>query len=924
MQEILYNIFILPVEMFVEFIFYFMDKIFVGEPGISIIFVSLAINILILPLYKRADAMQEREREKVKSMERWNKHIRKTFKGDERYMMQTAYYRIEGYKPFYAITGSLSLLFQVPFFIAGYHFLSNLEAVKGVGFGIISDLGAPDAILSIGGHAINVLPIVMTVVNILSGLIYTKGFKLKDKIQLYGMALIFLVVLYKSPSGLVLYWTCNNLFSLGKNIFFKLVKNKRLGINILVSAAGTIMFVWMVMSHRLTHRRQFLIFGGLMIISYVPFILSFLEKKCPQVIDKLKRLLTANAENKKSYNRLFWLGAILNVVVLGVMVPAMLIVSSPSELGTYISVGPLEFLLTTVSLYVGLFVLWFGIFYAISNMSLKRVFAYGMWVCGVCGLINYYFFYGDFGIMDLKLKFDVLPTYTDIGKLINLAVLVTAAAVLIFIVKKWPKVASGILSALILMTIILSGVNIYKTQKILLNEGYYEIKKDSEITATLPLSKDGQNVIVFMLDRAVSEYVPYIFQEMPDVAAQYEDFVYYPNTLSYGGCTNYATPALFGGYEYTPQEINKREDEKLVDKHNEALLVVPSIFASKGYDVGVVNPQYANYLEYPDVSIFDDYENISGYTTIGKYTNYAYSDGEVSVQKRNMIMYSLFRTAPVLLQNSIYDEGNYLGAPVENRVDAYCAEAYATLDYLDDYMYVDKSSSGTLNVITNLLTHEPTWLSTPEYEIGKPTEGFPLSDERLDTYVIGGQRLNFDTYENVQHYHVNAAAYKLLGEFFEYLKSEGVYDNTRIIIVSDHGWPVGQMDNMALDDDTSIETFNPVLLVKDFANSDELAQGNAWYLEEANLKVCDTLMTNADVATLCVAGVIENPVNPFTGNEISSDAKNQLPIMVTTSRNSGVSTNNGNRFDTDDYPWMTFDGGNVREKNSWTILYDEE
>jgi membrane protein insertase Oxa1/YidC/SpoIIIJ len=32
------------------------------------------------------------------------------------------------------------------------------------------------------------------------------------------MALIFLVLLYNSPSGLVLYWTCNNIFSLGKNL----------------------------------------------------------------------------------------------------------------------------------------------------------------------------------------------------------------------------------------------------------------------------------------------------------------------------------------------------------------------------------------------------------------------------------------------------------------------------------------------------------------------------------------------------------------------------------------------------------------------------------------------------------------------------------------------------------------------------------
>lgn len=65
MLSFLYNIFITPIESLVEFIFYFMNKIFADQPAYSIVFVSLAINLLILPLYKRADDMQEREREKV-------------------------------------------------------------------------------------------------------------------------------------------------------------------------------------------------------------------------------------------------------------------------------------------------------------------------------------------------------------------------------------------------------------------------------------------------------------------------------------------------------------------------------------------------------------------------------------------------------------------------------------------------------------------------------------------------------------------------------------------------------------------------------------------------------------------------------------------------------------------------------------------
>ena len=67
----------------------------------------------------------------------------------------------------------------------------------------------------------------MTMINLISGEIYAKGAPPKTKIQLYAMALIFLVFLYSSPAGLTFYWTLNNLFSLLKNIFYKL-KNAKL------------------------------------------------------------------------------------------------------------------------------------------------------------------------------------------------------------------------------------------------------------------------------------------------------------------------------------------------------------------------------------------------------------------------------------------------------------------------------------------------------------------------------------------------------------------------------------------------------------------------------------------------------------------------------------------------------------------------
>ena len=61
-------------------------------------------------------------------------------------------------------------------------------------FGPIVDLSAPDGLLVVGGVAINLLPILMTVINVVSSSIYLKGFPLKTKVQLYGIALVFFVL----------------------------------------------------------------------------------------------------------------------------------------------------------------------------------------------------------------------------------------------------------------------------------------------------------------------------------------------------------------------------------------------------------------------------------------------------------------------------------------------------------------------------------------------------------------------------------------------------------------------------------------------------------------------------------------------------------------------------------------------------------
>ena len=108
----LYWFFIEPLELLFEFVFSLSYKA-IDHPGICIIILSIVMNLLALPLYRRADALQKEEKEKMGELEPGIDHIKKTFKGDERYMMLNEYYRQQGYKPLYSLRSSFSLLLQV-------------------------------------------------------------------------------------------------------------------------------------------------------------------------------------------------------------------------------------------------------------------------------------------------------------------------------------------------------------------------------------------------------------------------------------------------------------------------------------------------------------------------------------------------------------------------------------------------------------------------------------------------------------------------------------------------------------------------------------------------------------------------------------------------------------------------------------------
>lgn len=213
----LYPIFFKPFELLIGVIFTWLEGI-IPSPGVSLMLLSLIVSTIVLPLTLIVERFQQTERDVQQAMKPKIDEFKSVYKGYERYLYINEVYRRHSYHPVYALRGLSGLLIQIPFFIGAYSFLSHYPGLNGVGFLFLADLGAPDHLLPFG---VNLLPFVMTAANLLSGYVYGTNISRREHINIIVIALLFLVILYSSPSGLLVYWTGNNLYSLAKNLVLK-------------------------------------------------------------------------------------------------------------------------------------------------------------------------------------------------------------------------------------------------------------------------------------------------------------------------------------------------------------------------------------------------------------------------------------------------------------------------------------------------------------------------------------------------------------------------------------------------------------------------------------------------------------------------------------------------------------------------------
>lgn len=189
---------------------------FIPNFGWVIVLISVLTKLLFYRLtHKSFQSMKDMQKIQGQVNE-----LKEKYKNDSQKMNKEmwALYKREGVNP---MGGCLPMLLQMPVFIALYAVLRSTIQLRQAPFIFwITDLSHPDVLfhmpfpLPFLGTDFCLLPILMGISMFLQQKMTTVD--PRQKMMIYMMPIVFTVMFYRLPSGLVLYWFVNNLLSIGQ------------------------------------------------------------------------------------------------------------------------------------------------------------------------------------------------------------------------------------------------------------------------------------------------------------------------------------------------------------------------------------------------------------------------------------------------------------------------------------------------------------------------------------------------------------------------------------------------------------------------------------------------------------------------------------------------------------------------------------
>ena len=935
---ILYTFFIQPLESLMAWLYAsFYD--FTGNYGLSIILLSLAVNAILLPLYAIADRLRNNEKKVKEKMADELDNI-SNYSGAEKYCYIREIYRRHGYHPLKSLRVALGFLIQVPFFIAAYHFLEHYENFSGVGFLFIKDLSRPDALLK----GINILPFVMTGINLISAFVFTRGMDKSEKLQLYGLSALFLGLLYDASAALAFYWTMNNLFSLGKSWFltrkmgeslhdeawflrrdkvrvlftspisdriafisfapalyaasmsypiFKNSDNTRV-LMFSVYVLG-ILFLFNIvrfffLSKNIANKNIILLCVAALTILLCAFICDHLFSLGVVVDSQSSILLSVIVEVigiavlhfalSKELSLLRNIPVLIAILFLNLLsivyvtasdtylaIMSLIIVLSaqlccgddflPHEKGILLKVMagilllvvsvfilmPFKFVLTNPEDYqipLKDFVPYLVIYPLLIACSLLAMFHFLIKTKVVVAYIAFfsiavYFIYSSipYNIGQIKNFLLENPEKLNISLSMRLLEISVIAFVFffgyVFMVKKKGIVYFS--RPIIAGAIVLPSLFSLQVGRLFMNNydkiKSIEIQKGYKGGDKLFLSSNGKNIIVLFLDGFSSQILPDLFDKKPELTQELDGFVWYKDTITAGSWTWNGTPGIWGGQDYTP---DKRIDDKGEIKEEYfygAYDVMPREMLNRGFKVNYYNQHiYTNLIK----RVSD--KNFKSFRIGSRNKNLDLLYRETYLTFLNRV--TLFIGSPFFMKSKIYSDGTWRSTLLTRGDSSFIEKRTAWEGLIALKEYASEPLGNVFTFFMSLTTHGPYFLNWRG---------------ELNTRSRSGY-WNYDGGLIASYYSLKS----VLG-LIDRLKRDGLYEKTKIILVSDHGNP-GVPKTQTRDVRNIIsglpknygKWFDSLLMVKEFGSS-------------GPLRTDSHFMSNADVLSFVIGGGDQMPAD---------------------------------------------------------------
>ncbi len=475
-------------------------------------------------------------------------------------------------------------------------------------------------------------------------------------------------------------------------------------------------------------------------------------------------------------------GALLTATVLFVQLPIVIWAGNASEFHS----SPWQLLALGLAAVVVAVLAAAGVLHALGP-RLRWVLACASCAIGLAVWVHGNFFVGTMNLLNGQGP----PVDFDAGHpVMRLIAAATITTLVGFVVAKAPRVAS------LVMTILLVGLYVSTAAAIMREPRRTTLSDQADAPGVLRVST-RENVLVVLLDGLEWSVARDAFQYSPDIAHAFDGFHAYPDTAGVAPSTFLSLPAIHSGTVYAPPAPVSQYFVEAIGRQS-----FMNRFADAGFDTVLLNPTEG-------ICPSRVRACLDGALLLRSSAAHLKQEG------LQLLDLALFRASPAWLQRRIFNDGQWLTA---GRMDvpteiARVLEGNHLLDHIARELRVDDGPP-TVKFVHSLSTHAPYVLNQDCRTYARNSLSLLVPQARCGLLAVAG--------------------------LLDRLKEVGVYDNTVIVVMADHGFDPGRAgDDLARIWRSLASAANPAFLMKPRGSRGPLTQvSDAIYLPDLGALLC--------------------------------------------------------------------------------------